>query len=147
MKERLTLRLAILVLLAALCTTASYGAGHCPVSHQPLPTAAQRQFLPPVKLLGCFMTAAEINTVRSSIGHDAQVTATDPKFDSGELNPDGSMRPPLTASQFAALIKMHSILDQDMRSGAVIRKYIQNSDIGGFLYGRTVIGSPARPWS
>ncbi|HSS48767.1 MAG TPA: hypothetical protein VLX28_07465 [Thermoanaerobaculia bacterium] len=145
MKERVTLRLAVLVLLAALCTTASYAAGHCPVSHQPLPSAAQRQFLPPVKLLSCFMTSEEIATVRSAIGHDPQVTATDPKFDSGELNPDGSLRPPLTASQFAALIKMHSILDEDMRSGAVIRKFIQNSDIGGFLYGRTVIGSPSAP--
>jgi hypothetical protein len=73
------------------------------------------------------------------------VTATDPIFESGELNPDGSLRPPLTASQFAALVKMHSILDEDMRSGAVLRKFIQNSDIGGFLYGRTVIGSPSSP--
>lgn len=145
MKERLTLRAAILVLLAALCSTASYGVGHCPVSHQPLPSAAARQFIPPAKLLGCFMTPEEINTVRSSIGHDAQVTATDPIFDSGELNPDGSVRPPLTANQFAALIKMHSILAQDMRNGAVIRKFIQNSDIGGFLYGRTVVGSPSSP--
>ncbi|HEV7505303.1 MAG TPA: hypothetical protein VGS07_10360 [Thermoanaerobaculia bacterium] len=145
MKERFTLRVAILVALAALCATASYAAGHCPVSHQPLPSAAQRQFLPPVKLLGCFMTPEEINTVRSAIGHDAQVTATDPAFESGELNPDGSMRPPLTASQFAALIKMHSVLAEDMRNGAVIRKFIQNSDIGGFLYGRTVIGSPSAP--
>jgi hypothetical protein len=145
MRERFTLRVAILVVLAALCTTASHAAGHCPVSHQPLPSAEQRQFLPPVKIMECFMTAEEISTVRSSIGHDPQVTATDPKFDSGELNPDGSLRPPLTASQFAALIKMHSILDEDMRSGAVIRKFIQNSDVGGFLYGRTVVGSASAP--
>jgi len=144
MKERFTLPVAILLVYSG-CTTATYGAGHCPVSHRPLPSAVQRQFLPPVKIMECFMTAEEIATVRSAVGHDAQVTATDPKFDSGELNPDGTMRPPLTAGQFSALIKMHSILDQDMRSGAVIRKYIQNSDIGGFLYGRTVIGSPSAP--
>ncbi|MFY9819810.1 MAG: hypothetical protein WAM82_00405 [Thermoanaerobaculia bacterium] len=144
MKERFTLRAAILLVVSA-CTTAAYGAGHCPVSHQLLPSAAQRQFIPPARLLTCFMTQDEIVAVRTSIGHDAQVTAADPAFESGELNPDGSMRPPLTASQFAALIKMHSILDEDMRSGAVIRKFIQNSDIGGFLYGRTVIGSPSAP--
>ncbi len=115
MRERFALRLAVLAVLAALCTSASYGAGHCPVSHQPLPSAAQRQFLPPLKIMECFMTAGEIATVRSSIGHDPQVTVTDPAFDSGELNPDGSLRPPLTSSQFAALIKMHSILDEDMR--------------------------------
>ncbi|HEV7783873.1 MAG TPA: hypothetical protein VGQ28_00975, partial [Thermoanaerobaculia bacterium] len=78
MKERFRLRFAILVVLAALCTTASYGAGHCPVSHQPLPSAAQRQFIPPSKPLSCFMTQDEILAVRTSIGHDAQVTATDP---------------------------------------------------------------------
>ncbi len=146
MKERVTLRVAILLALVfSACTTATYGVGHCPVSHQPLPNADERQFLPPVKLLGCFMTPAEIDTVRSAIGHDPQVTATDPKFDSGELNPDGSMRPPLTAAQFAALIKMHSILDPDMRSGAIIRKVIQNSDLGGVLYGRSVVGAPSAP--
>ena len=40
---------------------------------------------------------------------------------------------------------MHSILDEDMRAGATLRKFVQNSDVGGFLYGRTVIGSPSSP--
>lgn len=91
------------------------------------------------------MSLDEIDLVRSSIGHDAQTTVSDPQFDSGELNPDGSTRPPLSADQIAALIKMHSILDQDMRAGAVIRKFIPSSDVGGVLFGRTVIGSASSP--
>lgn len=144
MRNTATLRASVLSLLLALLTTAAY-AQRCPVSGKPLPTAAERQFIVPMKLLTCFMTSAEIAAVRSSIGHDAQTTVTDPAFESGELNPDGSVRPPLTAEQTEALAKMHSILDDDMRQGAVIRKFIPNSDVGGFLYGRTVIGSAENP--
>lgn len=144
MRNTAAVRTSVLSLLLALLTTAAY-AQRCPVSGKPLPTAAERQLIAPVKLLTCFMTSAEIAAVRSSIGHDAQTTVTDPAFESGELNPDGSVRPPLTAEQTAALAKMHSILDDDMRQGAVIRKFIANSDVGGFLYGRTVIGSAENP--
>ncbi len=144
MKNTAAVRASVLSLVLALLTTAAY-AQRCPVTGKPLPTAAERQFIVPVKLLTCFMTSAEIAAVRSSIGHDAQTTVTDPAFESGELNPDGSVRPPLTAEQTAALAKMHSILDDDMRQDAVIRKFIANSDVGGFLYGRTVIGSPDNP--
>ncbi len=145
MRNTAAFRTFVLSILLALTTGAAY-AQRCPVSHKPLPTAAQRQFIIPEKLLTCFMTTAEIAAVRSSIGHDAQTTVTDPAFESGELNPDGSLRPPLAADQFAALTKMHSILDDDMRQGAVLRKYITNADIGGFLYGRTVVGPPDAPF-
>lgn len=144
MKNIAVARASLLFLLLALATTAAH-AQRCPVSGRPLPTSAQRQFIIPAKLLTCFMTPAEIAAVRGSIGHDAQTTVTDPAFESGQLNPDGSLRPPLSAVQTAALAKMHSILDDDMRAGAVIRKYVQNSDIGGILYGRTVIGSADAP--
>ncbi|HEY0511648.1 MAG TPA: hypothetical protein VGH73_07075 [Thermoanaerobaculia bacterium] len=110
-----------------------------------MPTAEQRQFMVPSRLLRCFMSPAEIKIASSSIGHDAQTTVTDPQFESGELNPDGSLRPPLAADQFTALAKMHSVLDEDMHAGAVIRKFVANSDVGGILYGRTVIGSPGAP--
>jgi hypothetical protein len=133
-----------LALLVALSTTAAYAVS-CPVSGKPQPTAAQRQFTVPAKLLPCFLTATEIAAIRSSIGHDAQTTVTDPAFESGELNPDGSVRPPLTAEQTAALAKMHAVLDDDMHEGTVLRKFIPNSDVGGFLYGRTVIGSATAP--
>jgi len=147
MKNTAAFRASLLVLLVSLSTCAAYARNSnlCPVSGKPLPTAAQRQFIVPVRLLTCFLTPAEIAAVRGSIGHDAQTTVTDPAFESGELNPDGSARPPLTAEQTAALAKMHSVLDDDMRQGAVIRKYITNADVGGFLYGRTVIGSPDAP--
>jgi len=133
-----------LILLAALSTSAAYarGPGSCPASPMPLPTAERRQYLEPERLLRCFMSAREVATVRSSRYHDAQTTVTDPQYASGELNPDGSVRPPLSADQTAALIKMHSILDQDMRAGAVLRKYVQNSDSGNVFIGVTVIGSP-----
>jgi hypothetical protein len=147
MKSTAMFRAVILSLLLTLTSCAAYAQApnRCPVSGKPLPTAEQRQFIVPAKLLTCFMTAAEIAAVRSSIGHNAQTTVTDPAFESGELNPDGSVRPPLTLEQTAALTLMHSILDDDMRRGAVIRKFIANSDVGGFLYGRTVIGSPDAP--
>jgi hypothetical protein len=140
-------RLVLLTLLLALCASASFAAnpGQCPAIHRPIPSAEARQHMEPLQVLRCFMALAEIDLVRSSIGHDAQATVSDPQFDSGELNPDGSTRPPLSSEQIAALIKMHQILDQDMRAGAIIRKFIQNSDVGGFLFGRTVIGSPSSP--
>ncbi len=136
--------MSLLVLLVTLFASTA-DAQRCPASGRPLPTAVARQFIPPARLLTCFLTRAEIAAVRSSIGHSAQTTVTDPAFESGELNPDGSVRPPLTAEQTAALAKMHSVLDDDMRAGAVLRKYITNADVGGFLYGRTVIGSPDSP--
>ena len=140
-----SLALALLFALSASAVDARNNPARCPASGKPLPTAQKRQFTAPSKLLLCFLTPAEIAAVRDSIGHDAQTTVTDPAFESGELNPDGSLRPPLTAGQTAALAKMHAVLDDDMRAGAVMRKYIANSDVGGFLYGRTVIGSPDSP--
>jgi hypothetical protein len=144
MKNTAAFRTSVLALLVTLSTTAAY-ARSCPVSGKPLPTAEQRQFTVPAKLLTCFLTSTEIAAIYRSIGHDAQTTVTDPVFESGELNPDGSLRPPLTAEQTAVLAKMHAVLDDDMHAGAVLRKYIPNSDVGGFLYGRTVIGSPTAP--
>jgi hypothetical protein len=150
MNKNSTLKLLLLALLVAFSSTASYAregasTGFCPASPRPLPSAEERQNLVPEHLLRCFMTVHEIAVVRSTRYHDAQTTVTDPQFASGELNPDGSLRPPLTADQLAELAKMHSILDEDMRAGAVLRKFIANSDVGGFLYGRTVIGSPSSP--
>jgi hypothetical protein len=149
MKNSLSLRVVLLSLLLALTAGAASArdaaAGRCPASAAPLPSATERQFIVPAKLLRCFLSPAQIQTAASSIGHDAQTTVTDPAFESGELNPDGSLRPPVTAAQLAALALMHSVLDDDMRAGATIRKFIANSDVGGFLYGRTVIGSPSAP--
>jgi hypothetical protein len=143
-KRGSSLGLLGLLLLTALSTAPAYGRGpgSCPASPMPLPTSEQRQFLVPERLLRCFLSAREVAVIRGARYHDAQTTVTGPQYESGELNPDGSLRPPLTADQTAALIEMHSILDQDMRAGAVLRKYVQNSDVGGYLYGRTVIGSP-----
>jgi hypothetical protein len=147
MKNTASLRTVALALLVAFSTSTAYARNptRCPANGKPLPTAEQRQFIVPLKLLLCFLSPAEIAAVRGSIDHDAQTTVTDPQFESGELNPDGSLRPPLTTDQAAALAKMHSVLDDDMRSGAVLRKFVANSDVGGFLYGRTVIGSPSSP--
>jgi hypothetical protein len=144
MKKPAVFRAALLTLFVALSTSAAYAGNPalCPVSGKPLPTAEQRQFTVPAKLLPCFLTSVEITAIYSSIGHDAQTTVTDPAYESGELNPDGSVRPPLTAEETAALATMHAVLDDDMHEGAVIRKFIANSDVGGYLYGRTVIGSP-----
>lgn len=144
---KLIQRLLLLPLLLALCASASFAAnpGQCPAVHRPIPSAEARQRMEPLQVLRCFMSLAEIDLARSSIGHDAQTTVSDPQFDSGQLNPDGSARPPLSSEQIAALIKMHQILDEDMRAGAIIRKFIPNSDIGGFLFGRTVIGPPSAP--
>jgi hypothetical protein len=147
MKNTAASRVAVLTVLLLAFASAAQARGPvlCPVSGKLLPTAEQRQFTVPSKLLPCFLTAAEIAAVYSSIGHDAQTTVNDPQYESGELNPDGSLRPPLTTGQAAALAKMHSVLDDDMHAGAVLRKYIPNSDVGGFLYGRTVIGTPENP--
>jgi len=143
---RLTMKktAVFLILFVALSTSAAYAGNPalCPVSGKPLPTVEQRQFTVPARLLSCFLTSVEITAIYNSIGHDAQTTVTDPAYESGELNPDGSVRPPLTADETAALAKMHAVLDDDMHAGAVIRKFIANSDVGGYLYGRTVIGSP-----
>jgi hypothetical protein len=125
--------------------TAAAGTGLCPAIHRPIPSVEERQHLPPVEVMRCYMSIAEIDTVRSAIGHDAQTAVTDPAFDSGELNPDGTSRPALSAAQITALARMHSILDPDMRSGAILRKYVPNSDIGGILFGRTVITSNGKP--
>jgi hypothetical protein len=155
MKNRVTLPLVAcsLLLLALVPSTASFAAspanaaspGLCPAIHRPLPSSEERQHLDPTALLRCFLSIEEIETVMSAIGHDAQTTVSDPAFDSGELNPDGSTRPPLTSAQIAALALMHSVLDPDMRAGAILRKFVLNSDVGGILYGRTVIGTPSAP--
>lgn len=147
MKNTAVVRAALLALLVALSATAAEARSSslCPVSGKPLPTAEQRQFTPPAKLLPCFLTPAEIAAIYNSTGRDAQTTVTDPAFESGELNPDGNLRAPLTIDQTAALARMHAVLDDDMHAGAVIRKFIASSDVGGFLYGRTVIGSPDAP--
>ncbi len=157
MKNRATLPLVVFTLLlfslgsgtasfAATAATAANAAnaaspGFCPAIHRSLPSSEERQHIDPTTLLRCFLSLEEIETVRSAIGHDAQTTVSDPAFDSGELNPDGSTRPPLTSAQIAALALMHSVLDPDMRAGAILRKFVLNSDVGGILYGRTVIGS------
>ncbi len=147
MNQKIRQRALSLFLLLALCASTSFAAnpGQCPAVHRPIPSAEARQHMEPLQVLRCFMSLVEIDLVRGSIGHDAQTTASDPQFDSGQLNPDGSSRPPLSDEQIGALIEMHQNLDQDMRAGAVIRKYIPNSDIGGFLFGRTVIGSASAP--
>ena len=150
MNKKSTLKLLLLALLAAFSTTASYArdaasTGFCPASPQPLPSAEERQHLAPERLLRCFLSAHEITVLRGSRYHDAQTTVTDPQFESGKLNPDGSLRPPLDDDQLVELARMHSILDEDMHQGAVLRKFVPNSDVGGFLYGRTVIGSPSSP--
>jgi len=139
-------RPVVAALLLALSTAAvAAPPGQCPAIHRPIPSPAARQLLPPVEVMRCFMSLAEIAAVRSSIGHDAQTTLSDPAYDSGELDPDGTMRLPLSAAQMAALLKMHTVLDPDMREGAILRKYVPNSDVGGILYGRTVITSGGQP--
>lgn len=147
MKNRAAVLRAVTLVLLLLGSAASYAqtAGLCPASHQPLPTTAERQHTVPAELLRCFLSVAEIDLVRSSIGHDAQTTVSDPAFASGELNPDGSLRPPLSAAQTVALSRMHAVLAADMHTGAIIRKFVQNSDVGGILYGRTVITTSTGP--
>jgi len=144
-RSLLALAVAVVFSTAASSAREAAATGVCPASRQPLPGAEERQRLAPERLLRCFLSAHEITVLRSSRYHDAQTTVTDPQFESGELNPDGSLRPPLADDQLVELARMHSILDEDMHAGAVLRKFIANSDVGGFLYGRTVIGSPSSP--
>jgi hypothetical protein len=93
----------------------------------------------PIAIVRCFLPGAEVGVIIASIGHDPQASLTDPAYDSGKQNPDGSLRPPLVAVEIASLIDMHAVLDPDMSAGAVVRKYVPSSDVGGYLYGRTVI--------
>jgi hypothetical protein len=132
--------LALGSLLAALCVSAVQAAS-CPANGAPLPTAAERQVTVPIVLLRCFLPEEEIDVLVACIGHDPQSSSTDPQFDSGKLNPDGTLRPPLDGDETVALIDMHTILDADMVAGALLRKFVANSDVGGILYGRTVISS------
>jgi hypothetical protein len=133
-------RIVGLSLLLALVATAAWPAS-CPANGAPLPTAAERQALMPVVILRCYLPPQELDVIIGSIGHDPQASLTDPAFDSGKQNPDGSLRPPLDGAEIAALIDMHTVLDVDMTDGAIVRKYVPNSDVGGYLYGRTVISS------
>src|SRR5947209_8938737 len=98
MKNIVIFRTSVLALLVTLCTSAAYARNPslCPVSGKPLPTAAQRQFTVPARLLPCFLTPAEIAAIYSSIGHDAQTTVTDPAFESVELKTGRPRRPLLT---------------------------------------------------
>jgi hypothetical protein len=149
MKTRVTLPFTVLALVLSLLSAlpanpalaAKANPGQCPAIHRPQPSVEDRQHIDPMTLLRCFLSTEEIDTVKSAIDHDAQTTVTDPAFDSGELNPDGSTRPALTSVQIAALARMHAVLDQDMRAGAILRKFVVNSDVGGILYGRTVLSS------
>jgi hypothetical protein len=132
---------AVLSLLLTVLSAGAAWAASCPANGAPLPTAAERQALVPIVLLRCFLPEDEIGVIIGTIGHDPQSSSTNPLFDSGKLNPDGSLRPPLDEAETAALIDMHTILDQDMSAGAILRKFVPNGDVGGFLYGRTVISS------
>ena len=137
-------RAAVLFLLLAVLAAGAALADSCPANGAPLPTAAERQAIVPIVLLRCFLPEAEIDVIIGSIGHDPQSSSTNPLDDSGKLNPDGSLRPPLNAAEISALIDMHTVLDQDMSAGAITRKFVPNSDVGGFLYGRTVISSKGK---
>ncbi len=133
-------RAVALSLLAVFCAFAVQAAT-CPANGAPLPTAAERQATVPIVLLRCFLPADEIDVLVASIGHDPQSASSDPLYESGKLNPDGSLRPPLTGPEIAALTDMHTILDEDMRAGAILRKVVANSDVGGILFGQTVIST------
>jgi hypothetical protein len=137
--------IAVVFLLLSVLSAGAAWPQSCPANGAPLPTAAERQALVPIVLLRCFLPESEIGVIIGTIGHDPQSSSTNPLFDSGKLNPDGSLRPPLKAAEIAALLDMHTILDQDMSAGAVTRKFVPNSDVGGFLYGRTVISSKGSP--
>ena len=139
--RNVTSRPAVLFVLLTVLAAGSAWADSCPASGAPLPTAAERQAIVPIVLLRCFLPQDEIDIVIASIGRDPQASSTNPADDSGKLNPDGSLRPPLDAAEIAALIDMHSVLDQDMSAGAITRKFVPNGDVGGYLYGRTVISS------
>jgi hypothetical protein len=134
-------RPAVLFLLLAVLAAGAARAASCPANGVQLPTAAERQAIVPIVLLRCFLPADEIDVIIGSIGRDPQSSSIHPLDDSGKLNPDGSLRPALTATELSALVDMHTILDQDMSAGAITRKFVPNGDVGGFLYGRTVISS------
>jgi hypothetical protein len=133
-------RVVALSLLLALAASAAWSAS-CPANGAPLPTPAERQAIVPIAILRCYLPEGEIQVIIASIGHDPQASLTDPAFDSGKQNPDGSLRPRLQQQEIEALIDMHAVLDPDMTAGAITRKYVPNSDVGGYLYGRTVISS------
>jgi len=103
MNQKIGRRRLLVSLFLALFAQASFAAnpGQCPAIHRPIPSAEARQHLEPLQILRCFLSLEEIALVSSSIGHDAQTTVSDPQFDSGELNPDGSTRPPLSSAQIA----------------------------------------------
>jgi hypothetical protein len=136
-------RAVALSILLALGATAAWPAS-CPANGAPLPTAAERQTMVPIAIVRCFLPAAEVGVIIASIGHDPQASLTDPAYDSGKQNPDGSLRPRLEAVEIASLIDLHAVLDPDMSEGAVVRKYVPNGDVGGYLYGRTVISSQGK---
>lgn len=135
-----TSKVVTLSLILALAASAAWSAS-CPANGAPLPSAAERQAMVPVSILRCFLPETEILVIIGSVGHDPQASLAQPAFDSGRENPDGSLRPPLQPGEIAALIDLHTVLDPDMAGGAVTRKYVPNSDVGGYLYGRTVISS------
>jgi hypothetical protein len=141
--RRVAPRVVALVVLLACGATAAWPAS-CPANGAPLPTAAERQVMVPIAIVRCFLPEAEVGVIIASIGHDPQASLTDPAYDSGKQNPDGSLRPPLVAVEIRSLIDMHALLDPDMGAGAVVRKYVPNSDVGGYLYGRTVISSSGK---
>jgi hypothetical protein len=138
--RRVARRAVALSLLAVFCALAVQAAT-CPANGAPLPTAAERQATVPIVLLRCFLPADEIDVLVACIGHDPQSASTDPLYESGKLNPDGTLRPPLTGPEIAALTDMHAVLDEDMRAGAILRKVVANSDVGGILFGQTVIST------
>jgi hypothetical protein len=132
----------VLTLLAALVAGAALATdGTCPANGMPLPSAAERQAIIPITLLRCFLPEEEIDTIIGSYGHDAQSAAVGAQYDSGRLNPDGSLRPPLSDAELAALGDLHLVLDADVHEGAVVRKFVPNAAVGGYLYGQTVISS------
>jgi hypothetical protein len=134
------LKAVVLSLLLALTATAAWPAT-CPASGAPVPSFAERQAEPPIVVLRCYLPESEIDVVIGSIGHDPQASLTDPAYDSGKLNPDGTLRPPLQTVEIAALLDMHTVLAADVASQGILRKFVPNSDVGGYLYGRTVISS------
>jgi|HubBroStandDraft_3_1064219.scaffolds.fasta_scaffold09990_2 hypothetical protein len=136
-------RVVALSLFLALAASAAWSAS-CPANGAPLPTPAERQAMVPITILRCFLPETEVQVIIASIGHDPQASLTDPAFDSGKQNPDGSLRPRLQQEEIEALLDMHTVLDPDMTAGAIVRKYVPNSDVGGYLYGLTVISSKGK---
>jgi len=83
-------RVVALYVLLALAATAAWPAS-CPANGAPLPTAAERQVMVPIAILRCFLPETEVRVIIGSIGHDPQATLTDPAYDAGKQNPDGSL--------------------------------------------------------